>query len=54
MDRSSDLVDLEDRWLLPYRGMHVIQIRVSRQLTLLLDCGAQVDVETEAELSRHH
>ncbi|MGP4094288.1 DUF6188 family protein [Nonomuraea sp. KM90] len=51
MDRPGDLVELEDRWLLPYRGMQVIQIRVSYQLTLLLDSGAQVDVETEAELS---
>ncbi|GAA1745123.1 DUF6188 family protein [Nonomuraea bangladeshensis] len=51
MDRPRDLVELEDRWLLPYRGMQVIQICVSYQLTLLLDSGAQVDVETEAELS---
>ncbi len=51
MDRPRDLVELEDRWLTPYRGMQVIQIRVSYQLTLLLDGGAQVDGETEAELT---
>ncbi|GII59825.1 hypothetical protein Pth03_82140 [Planotetraspora thailandica] len=46
-----ELVELDDRWLLPYRGMQVIQIRVSYQLTLDLDSGAQVDLETEAVLS---
>lgn len=44
------LVESEDRWLLPYRDMQVVQIRVSYQLTLVLD-GAQVDMETEALLT---
>jgi hypothetical protein len=35
---------LEDRRLLPYRGAQVTQIRVSRQLTLLLDNDAQVEI----------
>ncbi len=47
MDASRELVELEDRWLLPYRRMQVVQIRVSYQLTLLLDSGAQLVVETE-------
>jgi hypothetical protein len=48
---GTELVELEDRWLLPYRGMQVTQIRVSHQLTLVLDGGAQVDLEAEAVLS---
>lgn len=51
MDAPKEPVELEDRWLLHYRGMQVVQIRVSHQLTLLLDSGAQVDVESEAVLS---
>jgi hypothetical protein len=51
MDAPIELAELEDRWLLPYRDVQVIQIRVSYQLTLLLDSGAQVDLETEAVLS---
>ncbi|MFC0553627.1 hypothetical protein ACFFHJ_22280 [Planotetraspora thailandica] len=43
MNEARELVELDDRWLLPYRGMQVIQIRVSYQLTLVLDSGAQVD-----------
>jgi hypothetical protein len=31
------LAESEDRWLLPYRAMQVVQIRVSYQLTLVLD-----------------
>jgi hypothetical protein len=52
MDELIELAELEDRWLLPYRGMRVIQIRVSYQFTLVLDSGAQVDVETEAVLTK--
>jgi hypothetical protein len=51
MDAPMELAELEDRWLLPYRDMQVIEIRVSYQLTLLLDSGAQVNLETEAVLS---
>ncbi|GAA3423215.1 hypothetical protein GCM10018953_03980 [Streptosporangium nondiastaticum] len=50
VDTPTELAELEDRWLLPYRGMQVIQIRVSHQLTLLLDSGAHVDIEAEAVL----
>ncbi|RVX46912.1 hypothetical protein EDD27_9825 [Nonomuraea polychroma] len=48
---GTELVELEDRWLLPYRSMQVTQIRVSYQLTLVLDGEAQVDLEAEAVLS---
>jgi hypothetical protein len=48
---GTELVELEDRWLLPYRGMQVTQIRVSYQLTLVLDGGGQVDLEAEVVLS---
>ncbi|MEV0144769.1 MULTISPECIES: DUF6188 family protein [unclassified Nonomuraea] len=51
MVEATELVELEDRWLLPYRGMRVTQVQVSHQLTLLLDGEAQVDLETEAVLS---
>ncbi|MGH3729437.1 MAG: DUF6188 family protein [Micromonosporaceae bacterium] len=43
---------MDDRWLLPYREMSVAQVQVSHQLTLVLDGGASVDLETEAELGR--
>jgi hypothetical protein len=42
---------MDDRWLLPYRGMQVLQVRVSYQLTLLLDSGAEVELESEALLT---
>ncbi|MFF3440815.1 DUF6188 family protein [Streptosporangium sp. NPDC002721] len=47
----ADLAELEDRWLLPYRGMQVVQVRVSYQLTLLLDGDAHVNIETTATLT---
>ncbi|WP_329091388.1 DUF6188 family protein [Streptosporangium sp. NBC_01469] len=47
----ADLAELEDRWLLPYRGMQVVQVRVSYQLTLLLDGDAQVNIESTATLT---
>ncbi|MEU8377730.1 DUF6188 family protein [Streptosporangium sp. NPDC048865] len=48
----ADLTELEDRWLLPYRGMRVIQVQVSHQLTLLLDGDVQVSIESTATLTR--
>ncbi|GAA3126158.1 DUF6188 family protein [Streptosporangium carneum] len=48
----ADLAELEDRWILPYRGMQVVQVRVSYQLTLLLDGDAQVNIESAATLTR--
>ncbi|MGC4808478.1 DUF6188 family protein [Micromonospora sp. DT233] len=50
MNGRTGLIESEDRWLLPYRDMQVIQIRVSCQLTLVLD-GAQVELENEAVLT---
>ncbi|MEU3167273.1 DUF6188 family protein [Streptosporangium sp. NPDC006930] len=47
----ADLAELEDRWLLPYRGMRVVQVQVSYQLTLLLDGDAQVTIESTATLT---
>ncbi|MEU4404140.1 DUF6188 family protein [Streptosporangium sp. NPDC023963] len=47
----ADLAELEDRWLLPYRGIQVVQVRVSYQLTLLLDGDAAVNIETTATLT---
>ncbi|MEU3163784.1 DUF6188 family protein [Streptosporangium sp. NPDC006930] len=47
----ADLAELEDRWLLPYRGMQVVQVQVSYQLTLLLDGDAAVNMETTATLT---
>jgi hypothetical protein len=47
----ADLAELEDRWILPYRGMQVVQVRVSYQLTLLLDGDVQVDIESTATLT---
>ncbi|MEV4181394.1 DUF6188 family protein [Streptosporangium canum] len=46
-----DLAELEDRWLLPYRGMQVVQVRVSYQLTLLLDGDVRVNIESTATLT---
>jgi hypothetical protein len=51
VDEAGVPTELDDRWLLPYRGSRVAQIRVSHQLTLLLDSGAQVEIECEAMLS---
>ncbi|WP_344744083.1 DUF6188 family protein, partial [Streptosporangium vulgare] len=47
----ADLAELEDRWLLPYRGMQVVQVWVSYQLTLLLDGDAQVSIASTATLT---
>lgn len=44
-------VEDADRWLLPYRGMRVDQIRVSYQLMLMLDGGAEITVEALALLT---
>lgn len=52
VDAPTGPAELEDRWLLPYREMQVIHVRVSYQLTLLLDSGAHVDIGAEAMLSR--
>jgi hypothetical protein len=49
--RPVGLIESEDRWLLPYRGCTVTQVRVSYQLTLILDNGAEVQLETEVMLS---
>ncbi|MFB9905095.1 DUF6188 family protein [Allokutzneria oryzae] len=46
-----DLIQLDDRWVLPYRGMEVTQVRVDNALTLLLSGGALITVESAAELS---
>lgn len=51
MASDVDLIESDDRWLLPLRGFHVIQVRVSCQLTLVLEHGAEVELETEAILS---
>ncbi|OUC95133.1 DUF6188 family protein [Streptosporangium minutum] len=51
VNTPADLTELEDRWLLPYRGMQVVQVRVSYQLTLLLDGDAQVNIESTATLT---
>jgi hypothetical protein len=45
------LTEFDDRWRLPYRGMQVVQVRVSYQLTLLLDTGVTATIETEALLT---
>src|SRR5215470_16363455 len=45
------LKEFDDRWLMGYRNMHVIEVRVSRRLTLVLDSAATVDVEQEAILT---
>ncbi|WP_086821842.1 DUF6188 family protein [Allokutzneria sp. NRRL B-24872] len=46
-----ELIHLGDRWALPYRGMEVTQVRVDNALTLLLDGGAVIAIEADAELS---
>jgi hypothetical protein len=45
------LIEDDDRWLLPYRGMQVDQICVSYQLSLVLDGGAEITVEAPALLT---
>ncbi|MCP3799112.1 DUF6188 family protein [Allokutzneria sp. A3M-2-11 16] len=45
------LIRLDDRWVLPYRGMEVTQIRVDHTLTFVLSGDAVIVVEGEAELS---
>ena len=45
------LIETEERWRLPYRDLQVAQVRVSYQLTLLLDGAAQVSFETEVLLT---
>lgn len=51
MSEPAALIEDDDRWLLPYRGMQVDQICVSYQLSLVLDGGAEVTVETPALLT---
>lgn len=52
MEVDATLTEFDDRWLIDYRDMQVIQVRISYQLTLLLDSGATVDIEQEALLTR--
>ncbi|GIG63407.1 hypothetical protein Lfu02_77790 [Longispora fulva] len=51
MIEPTALVEHDDRWLLPFRGSQVEQIRVSHQLILILDCGAEVTIEAPATLT---
>ena len=51
MNVKAGLTEHDDRWLLPYRDERVIQVRVSYQLTLLLESGATIDIESEALLT---
>ena len=52
MRSGAELIETEDRWRLPYRGMQVIQVKVSYQLTLVLDGNAEIDLETEGLLTQ--
>ena len=52
MSEPVAVVELDDRWLLPYEGSQVHQVRVSYQLTLVLDNGADVDISNEATLKQ--
>jgi hypothetical protein len=45
------LTEFDDRWRLRCRGMQVVQVRVSYQLTLLLATGETATIETEALLT---
>jgi hypothetical protein len=45
------LVELPDRWLLPYRGMKVTRVLVDYALTLLLKGQAEIVIESPATLA---
>lgn len=47
-----ELVELDDRWLLPYRGLTVTRICVDYALTLSLGADAQISIESTAILSK--
>jgi hypothetical protein len=53
---SSDreLIELDDRWLLPYRGLTVTRICVDYALTLCLGADVQVAIESTALVSKSH
>jgi uncharacterized protein DUF6188 len=47
-----ELVELDDRWLLPYRGLTVTRICVDHALTLSFGPDAQVAIESTAILTK--
>jgi hypothetical protein len=49
--RDDELAELPDRWLLPYRGMRVTQIRIDQSLTFVLDGRACIVVGCPAMLT---
>jgi hypothetical protein len=52
MRSGAELIETEARRRLPYQGMQVIHIKVSYQLTLVLDGGAEIDLETDGLLTQ--
>ncbi|WP_433307528.1 DUF6188 family protein [Actinoplanes sp. CA-030573] len=51
MKGRTGLIDMGDRWLLPFKGMQVTQLLVSYQLGLRLDVDqAYIDIEQTAML----
>ena len=51
--QDGGLAELPDRWVLPYRGMKISQIRVDYALTFSLEGQAWIAIEGEAMLADH-
>jgi hypothetical protein len=51
VETGTALEEFDDRWLLGYRDMRVVQVQISYQLTLLLDGDTTIDIEQEAFLT---
>jgi hypothetical protein len=50
---ESDPVELEDRWLVGWRGLRVEQLRVDYRLVLVLGDDSELAVEQSATVSDH-
>jgi uncharacterized protein DUF6188 len=49
--QDGGLAEFPDRWVLPYRGLKISQIRVDYALTFLLDDQATIVIESDATLA---
>jgi hypothetical protein len=52
MYEQLSLRELGDRWILPYRGRRVSQLRIDTRLCLLLEEGCEIAIEGEATLTQ--
>src|SRR5215472_3950406 len=49
--QDGGLTEIPDRWVLPYRGLKISQVRVDYALTFLLEGQASIVIEGDATLA---